>query len=129
VAAGLEGRISLRTGDYFRDDFGQGNDVVLLSAVLHSMGPRRCRLLLKKSYDSLVSGGIVAVHEGLIDPDGTSPVGAALFSLNMLVNTGEGRSYSGREIAGWMREAGFVEPVVKPVPPPANTAVVVGTKP
>jgi predicted O-methyltransferase YrrM len=129
AAAGLEDRISLRTGDYFRDDFGQGNDVVLLSAVLHSMGPRRCRLLLKKSYDSLVTGGIVAVHEGLIDPDGTSPVWAALFSLNMLVNTGEGRSYSGREIAGWMREAGFVEPVVKPVPPPANTALVIGTKP
>ena len=129
AAAGLGDRISLRAGDYYRDDFGQGNDVVLLSAVLHSMAPRKCRLLLRKSYDSLVSGGIVAVHEGLIDPGGTSPVWAALFSLNMLVNTGEGRSYSGREIAAWMREAGFVETVVRPVPPPANTGLVIGTKP
>jgi predicted O-methyltransferase YrrM len=129
AASGLEDRISVRPGNYFQDDFGQGNDVVLLSAVFHSMAPRKCLLLLRKSYDSLVSGGIVAVHEGLIDPDGTSPVGAALFSLNMLVNTGEGRSYSGREIAAWMREAGFVETTVKPVPPPANTGLVIGTKP
>jgi predicted O-methyltransferase YrrM len=129
AASGLEDRFSLRAGNYFRDDFGQGNDVVLLSAVFHSMGPRRCRLLLRKSYDSLMSGGIVVVHESLIDPSGTSPVGAALFSLNMLVNTGEGRSYSGREIAVWMREVGFVGPIVKPVRPPANTSLVIGTKP
>jgi len=127
--SGLQDRISLRAGDYFRDDFGQGNDVVLLSAVLHSMAPRRCKLLLKKSYDSLVSGGLVVVQEGLIDPDGTSPVWAALFSLNMLVNTGEGRSYSGREIAAWMRETGFEQPLVKPLPAPGNVSLVIGTKP
>jgi SAM-dependent methyltransferase len=128
-ASGVEDRISLREGDYFRDDFPSGNDVVLLSAVLHSMSPRRGRLLLRKSYDSLVSGGLVVVSEGLVGPDGTSPVGAVLFSLNMLVNTGEGRSYSGREIGGWMREAGFVDPEVRPLPPPAGASLVIGTKP
>jgi predicted O-methyltransferase YrrM len=129
AGSGVENRITLRAGDYFRDDFGQGNDVVLLSAILHSLSPRRCKLLLTKSYESLVSGGLVVVQEGLVDPDGTSPVWAALFSLNMLVNTGEGRSYSGREIAGWMREAGFVEPVVRALPPPGNASLVIGTKP
>jgi predicted O-methyltransferase YrrM len=129
AASGLEDRITLRAGDYFRDDFGQGNDVVLPSAVLHSMAPRRCKLLLRKSCDSLVCGGLVVVQEGLIDPSGTSPVWAALFSLNMLVNTGEGRSYRGREIVGWLRETGFVEPVVKPLPPPANASLVIATKP
>lgn len=129
ATSGVEDRITLRAGDYFRDDFGRGNDVVLLSAILHSMAPRSCRLLLRKSYDSLISGGLVVVQEGLIDPDGTSPVWAALFSLNMLVNTGEGRSYSGSEIAGWMREAGFVQPDVRPLPPPGNASLVIGTKP
>ncbi len=127
--SGVGDRMAVRAGDYFNDDFGRGNDVVLLSAVLHSMGPPRCRLLLRKSYDSLASGGLVVVQEGLVDPSGTSPVGAALFSLNMLVNTGEGRSYSGREISAWMRRAGFVKPVVKPLPPPATASLVIGTKP
>ncbi len=129
AASGMADRISFRSGDYFRDDFGRGNDVVLLSAVLHSMAPRRCELLLRKAFDSLIPGGIVVVQEGLVDPDGTSPPGAVLFSLNMLVNTGEGRSYSGPEIAGWMRRTGFVDPVVKPLPAPATNSLVIGTKP
>jgi hypothetical protein len=127
--AGLQDRISFKEGDYFEDDFGQGNDVVLLSAVLHMMGPQRCMLLLQKSFDSLVSGGLVAVHEGLIEPHGMSPVWAALFSLSMLADTGEGRSYSGREISALMRAAGFVDPEVRRLPQPANTSLIVAAKP
>ncbi len=127
--SGLEDRITFRAGDYFRDDFGSDNDVVLLSAVLHLMGPGRCRLLLKKSFDSLVSGGLVVVHEGLINPEALSPLWATLFSLSMLVDTGEGRSYSGREISAWMKAAGFLEPTVTALPRPANTSLIVATKP
>lgn len=127
--SGLQDRVTFRAGDYLRDDLGRGNDVVLLSEVLHLMGPRRCRLLLKKSFDSLVSGGLLVVHEGLIDPDGMSPVWAAMFSLSMLVDTGEGRSYSGRELSAWMKAVGFVDPAVRPLPQPANTSLVVATKP
>jgi predicted O-methyltransferase YrrM len=127
-AFGLGDRITTRAGNYFVDELGQGNDVVLLSAVLHSMGPDACRLLLEKCHRSLVSGGWVVVHEGLIDPGGTSPVRAALFSLNMLVNTGEGRSYSSEDIMGLMREAGFTPLEVRSLPPPAWTSVVIGEK-
>ncbi len=127
--SGLQDRITFRAGDYFRDDFGRGNDVVLLSFVLHLMAPRRCMLLLRKAFDSLTSGGLVVVHEGLIEPHGMSPVWATLFSLNMLVDTGEGRSYSARELSALMRAAGFVEPGVRPLPAPANTSLVIATKP
>ena len=87
---GAANLVTTRAGDYFKDDFGQGNDVMLLSAILHSMRPKRNRGLLQKAYDSLVPGGLVVVHEGLISEDGASPLQAVLFSLNMLVNTGEG---------------------------------------
>jgi predicted O-methyltransferase YrrM len=127
--SGLQDRITFRAGDYFRDDFGQGNDVVLLSFVLHLMGPQGCKLLLRKSFDSLASGGLVVVHEGLIEPHGMSPVWAALFSLNMLVDTGEGRSYSGRELSALMRAAGFAKPEVRPLPAPVNTSLIIATKP
>ncbi len=127
--SGVQNRITFKAGDYFRDDFGQGNDVVLLSFVLHLMGPQRCKLLLRKSFDSLTSGGLVVVHEGLIEPHGMSPVWAALFSLNLLVVTGEGRSYSGREISALMRTVGFAEPEVRPLPAPVNTSLVIATKP
>jgi hypothetical protein len=35
---GVANLITTRAGDYFRDDFDQGNDVILLSNILHSMG-------------------------------------------------------------------------------------------
>jgi len=127
--SGLADRITTRGGNYFADDLGQGHDVVLLSSVLHSLPPEASRLLLEKCHRSLVSGGWVVVHESLIDPDGTSPPRAALFSLNMLVNTGEGQSYSGEEIMRIMKEAGFAPLEVRSLPPPAYTSLVIGEKP
>lgn len=125
---GVTDRITTQAGNYFKDDFGYGNDVVLLSAILHSMSPERSKILLKKAYDSLVLGGIVVVREGLLDDEGTSPVGAVLFSLNMLVNTGEGQSYSGKEIMELMRSVGFTQTKVTPLPAGARSSLVVGVK-
>ncbi|HEX9896215.1 MAG TPA: methyltransferase [Dehalococcoidales bacterium] len=125
---GVTDRITTQAGNYFKDDFGQGNDVVLLSAILHSMSPERSKILLKKAYDSLVPGGLVVVREGLLDDEGTSPVGAVLFSLNMLVNTGEGQSYSGKEIMELMQSVGFKDTKVIPLPPGARGSLVVGVK-
>jgi hypothetical protein len=125
---GVSDRITTQAGNYFKDDFGHGNDVVLLSAILHSMSPERSKILLKKAYDSLIKGGIVVVREGLLDDDGTSPVGAVLFSLNMLVNTGEGQSYSGKEIMELMQSVGFTQTKVIPLPSGARSSLVVGVK-
>ena len=121
--------VTTRSGDYFVDDFGQGNDVVLLSAILHSMGPERSKLLLQKSYDSLVLGGLVVVHESLLNDEGTGPLGAALFSLNMLVNSGEGQSYSAAEIIGLMAAVGFVEPSVIALSEAVRASLVISVKP
>lgn len=126
---GLADRITTRVGNYFLDDLGEGYDVVLLSAILHSLGPDASRQLMEKCYRALVAGGWLVVHEGLIDPKGTSPVRAALFSLNMLVNTVEGRSYSGEEIMTLMGEAGFRPLEVRSLPPPIPTSLVIGEKP
>ena len=126
---GVADLVTTRAGDYFRDDFGQGNDVVLLSAILHSMGPERSQSLFLKAYNSLVPGGLVVVHEGLIDEEGTSPLSAVLFALNMLVNTGEGQSYSGVEVISLMKAVGFIEPRVTPLPQPARTSLVISVKP
>jgi predicted O-methyltransferase YrrM len=126
---GLQDRVVTRAGDYFRDDFGGGNDVVLFSAIFHSMPPRRAKRLFRKAYDSLVKGGLVVVHETLIDSSKTAPVQAVLFSLNMLVNTNQGRSYSGSEIMAWMREMGFADPRVIRLEAPAAGSLVVGTRP
>ena len=114
--------------DYFKDDFGQGNDVVFLSSILHSMGLEKSKDLLQKAYDSLVPGGLVVVRESLVDDEGTSPLQAVIGSLNMLVHTGEGQSYSAAEIISLMKEIGFVEPRVIPVPDEMDSSLVISVK-
>jgi hypothetical protein len=47
----------------------------------------------------------------------------------MLVDTGDGRSYSGQELSASIRAAGFVGAAVKPLPKPANTSLIIATKP
>jgi 3-hydroxy-5-methyl-1-naphthoate 3-O-methyltransferase len=125
---GVNDRVTTQGGNYFKDNFGQGNDGVLISAILHSMSPERSKILLKKAYDSMVTGGLVVVREGLLDEGGTSPLGAVLFSLNMLVNTGEGQSYTGKEIMELMQSAGFKQTKVIPLPSRARSSLVIGVK-
>jgi (2Fe-2S) ferredoxin/ubiquinone/menaquinone biosynthesis C-methylase UbiE len=107
--AGLEERISTRVGDLRTDEFGGGYDLVLISAICHMLGVEENRNLLARAYRALVEGGRVAIQDFLLRADKTGPRAGALFSLNMLVNTQGGASYSEEEYTGWLREAGFGE--------------------
>jgi hypothetical protein len=49
------------------------------------------------------------VQDFILNPDKTGPQHAALFSLNMLVATDAGASYSEFEYTQWMKAAGFTE--------------------
>jgi len=99
--------ITVRGGDFHFDDIGNAYDLVLVSQVLHSHSAIENIALLGKVFDSLAQKGIVAIHEFLLDEDRASPAAGALFSVNMLVNTGEGRSYTPREMKGWLSMTGF----------------------
>lgn len=105
--AGLADRIRLRPGDLLHDLFSTGFDLVLLSAICHSFSPEQNRDLFRRAYQALDPGGRIVVREFILDPDKTSPRWAALFSLNMLVGTESGASYSEPEYAAWLRDAGF----------------------
>lgn len=101
------GRIRLREGNFLEDDIGRGYDFVLVSAVVHIYGSGVNRQLLGKVYQALNPGGRVAIRDLLIDPDRTKPLRGALFAVNMLVNTQEGRCYTEEEIRTWLVEEGF----------------------
>jgi len=91
---GLADRIRFEEGDFLRDDFGRGYDVAWLSHILHGEGPQDCRRILKKTADALEPGGMLLIHEFILEDDMTQPLFAALFSLNMLLGTANGRAYS-----------------------------------
>jgi (2Fe-2S) ferredoxin/SAM-dependent methyltransferase len=120
---GLEARIQTRAGDMRTDEFGQGYDLVLLSAIAHMFSPRENRDLLGRIYKALEPNGKLVLQDFILEPDKTSPGFAALFSLNMLVNTDGGASYSEAEYDAWLRAAGFRESKRVRMPGPANLMI------
>jgi ubiquinone/menaquinone biosynthesis C-methylase UbiE len=120
-------RVRLVSGDFHRNELGSGVDAVWISQVLHSQSEEGCRMLIEKAWRALNPGGVLMIHEFLLDEAKTSPLTAALFAVHMLVMTEAGRAYSGPEIAGWMAEQGFHRHQVRKVS--EDTAVVLGHKP
>jgi hypothetical protein len=61
-----------------------------------------------------------------LNDDKTGPVTAALFSINMLVGTPHGASYSEAEYTDWLKKTGFEQ--VRRVTLPGPTDLIVATK-
>jgi ubiquinone/menaquinone biosynthesis C-methylase UbiE len=124
--AGLSARVALVAGDYDRDPLGDGFDLVLLSAILHSNSPEGNRELIRKAAAALVPSGQLVIQEFIVDEDRTSPPFAALFALNMLVGTAAGDTYTESEVRRWMAEAGLSGVTRKETP--FGTSLIVGRK-
>jgi (2Fe-2S) ferredoxin/SAM-dependent methyltransferase len=124
--AGLEARVHTRAGDMRTEPFGQGYDLVLLFAITHSFSSEENRDLLGRIYQALAPGGRLALRDYILDSGKTSPAIAALFSLNMLVNTEGGACYSEAEYNGWLRATGFRE--IRRVRMPGAVNLIIASK-
>ena len=103
----LAQRISFTPGDYHVDSIPTGFDAAWLSHVLHADGPAACAELLRKAVSSLKPGGVLMVQEFILDNAKDGPSFPALFSLNMLLGTEAGQSYSEQELTGMLTAAGL----------------------
>ena len=103
---GLSGRITFQEGDFISNDVPGGFDVAWLSHILHGEGAEGCAVILKRAVGALEPGGMLMVHEFILDDNMDGPLFPALFSLNMLLGTPQGRSYSQRQLEAMMTAAG-----------------------
>ncbi len=123
----LADRFTFTEGDLLTADFGTGHTLATLGHILHSEGEARSKALLRKTFDALAPGGIIAIAEFLVNADRTGPVPSLLFAANMLVNTENGDTYSFEEISSWLTEAGFTNPRLLEAPGPSP--LILATKP
>lgn len=99
--------VTTRPGDALEGDLGGPYDLVFTSNFLHIFPPETNRRLVARAATALAPGGRIAVKDFLLDPDRTTPLGGALFAVNMLVGTEGGDSFTVDEVHGWFRDAGL----------------------
>jgi SAM-dependent methyltransferase len=126
---GLSGRISFASGDFEIEPLPTGFDVAWLSHILHGIGPKACGELLKKTMAALEPGGLILIQEFVLEDSKDAPVFPALFSLNMLLGTPEGQSYSETEIKEMLVSAGATKVQRLPMQLPNGSGIIAGTVP
>lgn len=124
---GVRDRFDFIEGDLLEVNFGNGYDVATLGHILHSEGEKRSRQLLKKAFGALKSGGTIAIAEWLVNDDRTKPLPSLMFSVQMLVNTEKGDTFSFNEIKSWLERAGFKK--VRKLEAPGPSPLILATKP
>lgn len=125
----LSERIDFCAGDIVTDDIGNGYDVVWISQLLHSEGPAGASIMLKKAVQSLKPGGLILVQEFILDDNHAAPAFPALFSLNMLLGTPAGQSYSQSELSEMLSQAGTINISRLPLMLPNGAGVMSGYVP
>ncbi|MBT8038232.1 MAG: hypothetical protein KJO21_11870 [Verrucomicrobiae bacterium] len=107
ATSGVDDRIEMVPCDATKDDFGNGNDAVLISGLLHRMTPETSQDILRKAYQGMESGGQLILND-LFTLDG-EPALAVLFGLQFLLTNETGGTHDARDMAAWASDAGFVD--------------------
>jgi hypothetical protein len=124
----LQERINFVAGDFQKDPLAGWFDVAWLSHVLHGEGEEGCANMLRKTVAALESGGLLLVQEFILDDARNSPLFPALFSLNMLLGTPQGKAYSEAEIRSLLEAVGLEAVQRLPMELPNGAGVMCGRK-
>ena len=107
--AGLSSRISCLAGDALQVDWRQECDAVLMSYLLSAVGPDEGARLLDRAAAALVPGGLLIIHDFMLDEDRSGPTLAALWFLQYLAYRADCASFTASEIGRLLSERGFVD--------------------
>ncbi|MBW2218978.1 MAG: methyltransferase [Deltaproteobacteria bacterium] len=103
---GMDDNITFFDGNYINDSIIGTFDVAWLSHILHAENQDDCERIIQKTVLSLKPGGMIIIHDFILENTKDGPLFPALFSLNMLLGTSGGRSYSEQELVAMLAGAG-----------------------
>ena len=125
---GMSDRIEFVGGDFLADPLPGSYDVVWISHILHAESPDQCHTLIQKAASALEPGGMMIVHDFILENSMDGPLFPALFALNMLTGTPAGQSYSEAQIIDMLSGAGIVRTQRLPFCGPTESGIITGIK-
>lgn len=123
---GLSERIDFQGGDYLEKGIQGHFDGAWLSQILHGEGPEAVQGIIQKAVSALTPGGVILIHEFLLNNELDGPLFPALFSLNMLLGTEGGQSYSEQQLREMLAQAGVKEIQRIPLQTPNDSGILQG---
>lgn len=123
---GLTDRIDFMDGNYVEEGIEGVYDVAWLSHILHGEGQKDCQRIIEKTVLALEPGGMIIVHDFILNNTMDGPLFPALFSLNMLLGTPAGQSYSEKQITDMLAKAGVKEIQRIPFQGPNDSGIIAG---
>ena len=125
--AALGARIDVVAGDAVTCSWPGEQDIVLMSYLLSALGDGEVDLVLARALDSLRTGGLLVLHDFMLDDGGPGPALAALWFLQYVAYRSDAVSFSAAALRRRLRGHGFL-PTITEVLIPGITKVVLARK-
>ncbi len=124
AANGVQQRLKFQAGDFFKDELPKV-DVIVMGHILHDWNLDEKKMLVRKAFNALPSGGAYVVYDTMIDNDRSQNLTGLLMSLNMLIETPGGFDYTMHDCESWLTEAGFKDIKFEPLIGPHTMAIAI----
>jgi len=124
----MKDRVDFIAGNFIENNIPGSYDMVWISHILHGEGLTDCEQIIAKAASVLRPGGLILIHDFLLNNSMDGPIFPALFSLNMLMGTEKGRSYSEKEINEMLVKAGIKNIRRIKINTPNDSGIIAGDK-
>jgi len=104
----LSDRITTHPGDFTRDPFPPGADIMIQASNLPQYSAERLTQVFTRGFEAMKPGGEYHLVGEALDEDRGGPLGPSLWGIAEVFAGSEGRSHSEKEVQDYLEEAGFV---------------------
>ena len=105
--AGLTARVSHMAGNAITTEWPAAHDVVLMSYVWSAVGGADIAVLARRAFDALPRGGLVLIHDFMVDNADAQPPFAAWYLLGSIFDNPSAVCLTPEFVEDALRRAGF----------------------
>ena len=105
--SGLNDRVAHAAGNAVTTDWPGGHDVVLMSYIWSAVGKDDVAVLARRAFNALPAGGLVLVHDFMVNDGRREPAFAAWYLLGSIFDNPTAVCLTPGFVEGALREAGF----------------------